>query len=748
MVEVRIIYDIAISHTAFIFDGRQFLMDEGKQFDLLKEGEKNSSLGSSFFNEHFEAILDATEDAIYTKTLDGYITSWNRAAEKFYGYSKQEIIGQHVFILVPQEHREQLKELIYEVSQGRRIEKFETFRFSKDGRLLNVSVTISPIRDESEIIIGASVLVRDLTAIKNVERIILEKELEVEKGERWFKTLIENSSDAIGLVDIDGTIKYLSSTTERVLGYKPNELLNTNGFKLIHPEDIGIAQAAIESIINGPEKIKMFDVRVKNKNLGYRWVECVVKNLLNDDMIMAIVTNFRDVHDRTIAEEQRRLAQSKMEYTYLHDPLTDLPNRAYFNEKLIQGIATAKKNQSMLSVILIDLDRFKFINESLGHALGDRLIQEVSLRLRSVLEDGEILARLGGDEFGIILSEVEREDVPGKISQRILDSLKHPFLLDFHELYVTPSIGISLYPEDANDASMLMRNADAALYRAKEQGRNNFQYYLPAMNAKSFERLSLENTLRKALFHDEFVVYYQPLIEVSTGRITQVEALIRWNHPDLGLTFPEDFIGLAETTGLIEPIGEWVLRTSMEEVKKWHRNGFPDLRVSVNVSPRQFKQRHLVRMIHRILEETGFPPDKLELELTESAVIENSQAVSNILSELKRDGIKFAMDDFNAGQAPLRHVKTLPIDVLKIDRWGIKNIPMKEKDTAIANSIINLAHSLNMTAVAEGVDKPEQLEFLKQQKCDFVQGFLFSPPVPADKITELLEKNRNFPISL
>ncbi|MGE5298347.1 MAG: putative bifunctional diguanylate cyclase/phosphodiesterase, partial [Acidobacteriaceae bacterium] len=280
-----------------------------------------------------------------------------------------------------------------------------------------------------------------------------------------------------------------------------------------------------------------------------------------------------------------------------------------------------------------------------------------------------------------------------------------------------------------------------ALYRAKEQGRNNFQFYTPTMNAKAFERLSLENTLRKALKNDEFIVYYQPQVDLQSGKIVQVEALIRWQHPELGLTFPGDFIDIAETTGLIEQIGDWVLRNSLSQVKAWREKGF-DVRLAVNVSARQFQQRHLVRNIHRITNSIGFDPSCLELELTESLIMEKSQTVFNMLHELKRDGIKLAIDDFNTGYASLNYIKTLPIDTLKIDKVFVKGIPFKDKDTAIVNSIINLAHSLKMTVVGEGVERNEQLAFLHKQKCDLVQGFLLSAPVEPARLEELLVQGR------
>ncbi|MBX4187644.1 MAG: EAL domain-containing protein, partial [Candidatus Doudnabacteria bacterium] len=453
-------------------------------------------------------------------------------------------------------------------------------------------------------------------------------------------------------------------------------------------------------------------------------------NLLNDENVNAIVVNFRDVTEKKIAEE-------KALYQNYHDSLTDLPNRNYYTERLGTFIVDDKKK--LFGVMLIDLDRFKMINESLGHSIGDRLIQEVSLRLANSLDESDMLARLGGDEYGIVLGNITKEEEIGQTCSRILEALKPAFHMDAHELYITPSIGISVYPYDGEDVSTLLKNADSALYRAKEMGRNNFQYYNPSMNATAFQQLAMENTLRKALENNEFLVYYIPQIDIITGEIIQVEALIRWMHPDLGLTFPDEFIPIAETTGLIQPIGEWVLRTACEDVKGWIKYGH-DIGLSVNLSARQLRQRHLIRNIRRIISDVGFDSNKLEFELTESVLVENSHALYNTMIQLQRDGIKFAIDDFTTGHSSLDYVKKFPIHSLKVSHAFMKGIPLKEKDTAIANAVINLTRSLGLVVTAEGVERHDQLRFLKDRGCNKAQGYLFSPPIPAGQMLQLLDR--------
>lgn len=551
--------------------------------------------------------------------------------------------------------------------------------------------------------------------------------------ETRFKALIEKSSDIIVLTDSSAKVTYASpSSLKRVLGYDAEDFQNRDGFEYVHPADLNYVMEEFQKVALVAGGSNLIEARVKHKNGTWRWVEAVCTNMLNDPEVKSVVVNVRDVTERKIAEE-------KAQYQFYHDSLTDLPNRNYFTEKLHTFLED--RQEKILGVLAIDLDRFKYINESLGHSIGDRMLQEVGLRLANCLDEKDVLSRLGGDEYAIILPNILREEEIGQICYKILEAIKPAFILDQHELYITPSIGIAMYPHDGADASSLMKNMDSALYRAKELGRNNFQYYNPSMNATTFQQLAMENTLRKALENDELLVYYQPQIDLRTGKITQVEALVRWMHPDLGLTFPDEFIPIAETTGLVQPIGEFVLKTACAEVKEWERRGLK-VNLAINVSGQQLRESSLIKAIREVLEELDFDPCCLELEFTERVLLDDSDTTYNTLIQLKKDGIKFAIDDFNTGYSSMSYLKRLPIDILKIDKSFVRGIPHIEQDNAIANTIINLTHSLGMEVVAEGVERPAQLEFLKERNCDKFQGYLISPPVSAEEMLKILEKEK------
>ncbi len=448
-----------------------------------------------------------------------------------------------------------------------------------------------------------------------------------------------------------------------------------------------------------------------------------------------VVVTHTDITERKQAEEMAH-------HLAYHDPLTGLPNRVLFNDHLTLELAHARRNKCMVAVIFLDLDRFKTINDTLGHAIGDRLLQEVAKRLTGCLRGGDTVARLGGDEFMLLLSGITHGEDVAKVARRILEVLKPPFNLDGHELHITGSMGISLYPSDGEDAETLIKNADTAMYRAKEQGRGAYQFYTPSMNAKAFEHLILENDLQRALERQEFVVYYQPQVSLHTGQIVGVEALVRWQHPDKGLVPPMEFIPLAEETGLIIPLGDWVFWEACAQNRAWQKAGFPPLWIAINLSARRFKQKGLIKDIARILKETGLDPNYLELELTESHLMENVEATLSTLHELKAMGIHLSVDDFGTGYSSLSYLKRFPIDKLKIDRLFVLDITSNPDDAAIAMAIIAMAHSLKLKVTAEGVETKEQLEFLRAHQCDEMQGYYFSRPVPAEIITQLLQEGR------
>jgi diguanylate cyclase (GGDEF)-like protein/PAS domain S-box-containing protein len=740
--------DFSVKYRLQRHDGEyRWLLDNGSPF-YLPSGEFAGYIGScvdvtesmseisELENQNYliKTITDNATVGLFLLDKDYHCTFMNPAAESITGYSRTEIQGRTLHDIIHHTHPDgtpfPIEDCPLELSfaQMKRVNNLEQVYIRKNGEFFDAMCSASPLINGGELV-GAVLEVRDISEEKRSQKL-------AKSHEARFRTLIEKSSDVISLIDIDGANLYTSPSIERVLGYSPSIFGQQNGFGYVHPADMPFVREEFEKLLQNPSGSTAAEMRVQHADGSWRWIETVSTNLLDDPDIRAIVVNFRDVTERKTAEE-------KAQYQYYHDTLTDLPNRNYFTERLAGLLQNA--GEKIFGLMIIDLDRFKMINESLGHAIGDRLIQEVSLRLVNCLEEEDILARLGGDEYGIILPDILREEEIGQSCSRILECLKPVFRFEQHELYITPSIGISVHPYDGDDVSSLMKNADSALYRAKELGRNNFQYYNPSMNATTFQQLAMENTLRNALENNEFLVYYQPQIDIQTGKIIQVEALIRWMHPELGLTFPEEFIPIAETTGLIQPIGDWVLRKACEDVKEWNDKGHR-INLAVNMSVRQLRQKHLTRIIRRIISETGFDPNHLELELTESVLVENSHAVYNTLLQLKKDGIKFAIDDFNTGYSSLNYIKRFPIDILKIDKSFVKGIPTKEKDTAIANSVINLAHSLGMIVVAEGVERMDQLKFLKERNCDKAQGYLFSPPIPPQEILQLLEHGNSWEI--
>jgi len=436
----------------------------------------------------------------------------------------------------------------------------------------------------------------------------------------------------------------------------------------------------------------------------------------------------------------RKVTEQRVHHVAQHDVLTGLPNRSLLQDRLGQAVAWADRSARPVWVMLIDLDRFKYVNDSMGHKAGDVLLMTVAARLRATLRDTDTVARLSGDEFVVILSEDSEPLAPAMV-QRVMDSVAQPIMLGTREFFVTCSIGVAAYPCDGTQADSLIEHADIAMYRAKKLGRNNFQFYTPAMNEESLERVRIESALRVALERKEFVLHYQPQVDLQSGRIVGMEALIRWQHPELGMVPPARFIGIAEDTGLIVPIGAWVMRTACAQNKAWQDAGLGKLRVAVNLSARQFGAADLLPGIEAALLDTGLEPDCLELELTESLFMSDITPAVELLHRMKALGVKLSIDDFGTGYSSFSYLSRFPIDVLKIDRSFVSDITQDANDAAIVASIIALAHNLRLSVIAEGVETAEQLDYLRHQGCDEMQGYYFSRPLPAREFEQLLRQH-------
>jgi diguanylate cyclase (GGDEF)-like protein len=457
-----------------------------------------------------------------------------------------------------------------------------------------------------------------------------------------------------------------------------------------------------------------------------RWISAVYR-----PHVAGVVGLFHDITQRKTAEQQ-------IEYQAYHDALTGLANRRLFQEHLSIALALAARRQRTVAVLFLDLDHFKVVNDTLGHTMGDALLRLVAARLKACVHDGDTVARVGGDEFTVVLQDLEKKEDAAIVAQKVLHAIAQPIDLDNHRLYATTSIGITVFPDDGADAETLLKNADNAVYRAKDEGRNTYQMSTQEMNRSMQERLALETDLHQAIERNEFVLHYQPQIDIGTMKIVGMEALLRWNHPERGLLLPEEFIGVAEERGFIIVIGDWVLREACWQARQFRDKGFPDFRVAVNLSAKQFRDDTLIEAVAAALRESGLDASALELEITESVAMQDVELTSAILATLRSTGVRIAIDDFGTGHSSLGYLKRFPIDALKIDRHFVEDLPDGFEDAAIVRAVVQLARGLDLRVIAEGVETQQQLDFLQQHACPEVQGYHFSYPVPAGEFEGLL----------
>jgi len=667
----------------------------------------------------YQAIIESSDDAILAQSLDGVILAWNSGAEKLYGYAAAEAVGRPIDFIVAPDRQGEMEALYARVARGERVEHFETRRVTRDGSVIDVSISVSPIKDDAGNVVAASAIGRDITERKRTEA---DRELAAK--------VFRNSSEGIAITDAIGRIQRVNPSFTAITGYAAEEV-------------IGQTPSVLKSDRHAPEFYQNMWAQLLGQGQwsGEIWNRRKSGEAYPEWLTISAVknaegetTHFISIfHDITETKRQ----QEAIEYLANHDALTGLPNRLLLDDRLGVSLGQAGRRGTKLAALFLDLDNFKHINDSLGHAVGDVLLQELAGRLLMAVRSADTVSRRGGDEFIIILPEIAGPQDAVHVCQRIFEALATPFRLHGHELFTTVSIGIALYPDDAADAGRLIKNADMAMYQAKNISGNAFHFFAPEMDTQAQRRMTLELRLRRAMELKELELYYQPVVDMETGMIRGAEALIRWWR-DGSLISPDEFIPLAEETGIIVPLGAWVLATACRQARAWQAMGFASVTMAVNISVKQFGQGNFTQAVAEALRTYALAPALLHLELTESALMTNLVATAERLQSIRDLGVKIMLDDFGTGYSSMAYLKRLPVDGLKIDRSFIREIPGDADSRAITAAVVGLARGLGLELVAEGVETPEQLAYLRSQGCRQFQGYLASRPVPAAEFEGLL----------
>jgi diguanylate cyclase (GGDEF)-like protein/PAS domain S-box-containing protein len=726
-------------------------------------------------DERFRNILTIAADAIIAVDGDQRITLFNRGAERAFGYRAEEVTGQLLDILLPSRfgktHRQHVQDFACGADGARSMnDRREIYGRRKNGEEFPAEASISKLTENGKT--SFTVILHDITERKRAEQ-----ELRLLQG------ITQSANEACDVhAALAVTLNKVCETTGWTLAQawvpgpggatmecSPAWHCRGNGLEEFRTASLSFVFGPGEGLPGRVWSSKqpvwisdvMRDVNFMRANVARAaglktgiWIPVLV-----GEEVLAVIEFFarepREQDARLIrlisavaaqlgSVIRRKHTEERLHYLAHYDPLTGLPNRVLFTDRLQQAIIEADRHERLVGVVFLDLDRFKTINDSLGHGIGDLFLKEVAGRLARCVRAGDTVARQSGDEFTLVLADMGHVGHAARVAQKILDGLAHPFHVAGHELYAGASLGMTLYPLDEHNIEGLLRNADIAMYRVKERGGNGYEFYAADMTSKAHARLALENALRHALEREEFELHYQPVVDLDSGHIKGVEALIRWRHPERGLVLPGEFIPVAEETGLIAPIGEWVLRTACRQCHEYSLAGGPPLRLAVNVSPRQFGRGEILNVVTRILDETGFDSHQLDLEITETLLMQHAEAVLEVMHELGALGVRFSVDDFGTGYSSLSYLKHLPIGWVKIDKSFVDDIPADPNDAAIVSAIISMAHSLGLKVIAEGVETKEQLEFLRAQGCDMAQGYYFSRPLPAEKIMPILKEGFTF----
>lgn len=691
------------------------------------EHEKDGLLKERNF---LNTILENVNIVIVAWNLQGKLIKFNKYAEKITGFLEPEVTEDNwkkTILLGPAQA--EILDIMLKLKNGEGNLYYKNIITCKNGGLIDVEFNCSLLHDSNIII-----------AIGNAisEEKFQENQTILKLSEERYRLATEGGNDGLWDWNIINNEMFVSEKCAEMLGFNGDEFENRfeEVLKLVHEEDKDFLKAKFSEHVKGKEDFFKVEIRLKTKYDEYKWVLIRGKAVFDEyDKAIRLVGSNTDITDRKDVED-------KVTYMAYYDTLTGLPNRIYSEKYLNEQLEAAESARSKIGILALDLDNFKNINDTIGHTFGNKLLIGVAELLKGlhVGKDG-MFARIGGDEFMFVLPCLKGEHLLSDLAENIIDILKAPIIIGEHEINITSSIGITMYPKDGEDSVTLLKNADTAMYSAKAVGKNNYQFFVKEMNIIMLEKSKLEKNLRKAIKNNEFILYYQPQINIMSGDVVGMEALVRWKSPTLGLVSPMDFIPVAEETGLIIPIGEFVLRTACRKNKEWQDKGYAPKRVAVNLSGKQFQQNNLMEVIESILEETKLEPQWLELEITESIAMQDLDYTLVVLKKLITRGIHISLDDFGTGFSSLNYLKILPINILKIDKSFVDDIDKSIKEAAIARAIISMAHSMSLIIVAEGVEHIAQLEFLKGQGCDKAQGFLFSKPVTEEAFEEILNGN-------
>jgi diguanylate cyclase (GGDEF)-like protein/PAS domain S-box-containing protein len=708
--------------------------------NVAERKQANESAGLAPSAVQFKALADLQfaldQHAIVAVTdVQGTITYVNDKFCSISQYSKDELIGQNHRILNSGHHPKEFFEQMYHTIANGKVWHGEIKNRAKGGSIYWVDTTIVPTLDTEGKPQQYVAIRADITERKQAEEAVKES---LATSENAIKELADqkfalDQHSIVAVTDVQGTITYVNEKFCAISQYSKDELIGQNHRILnsgYHPKDF--FQQMYRTITGGA--VWHGEIKNRAKDGSLYWVDTTIVPFLDPTgrprQYVAIRTDITE----------RKVAEARIQFLADSDALTGLPNRRLLQDRLTQALAIARRQKGRVALLFLDLDTFKNINDSLGHSVGDLLLRELAERLKTWGRKQDTVARVGGDEFLIVLTELNDITDAAVAAERLLDGIIGEYSIRGHVLNITCSLGISIFPEHGTDPETLMKNADAAMYSAKQNGRNNFRFFTEEMNAQVVERLTLENSLRLALDRKELFLVYQPQVEMSTGRIVGLEALLRWQHPELGLVPPDRFIRIAEHSGLILPIGEWVLRTACSQGLKWQEEGLPAVTIAVNVSAIQFRQESFCGLIRRVLHETGLAPQCLELELTESLLLADAEVTLAVIQELKAMGLTLAIDDFGTGYSSFSYLRQFRVSKLKIDRSFIRDVAVNPDDAAITTAIISMAKSLKLKVIAEGVEDEAQMSFLRAHQCDEIQGYYFSKPLAVDKVADKLRQ--------